>query len=275
MIRIELGKIFWRRVSYLPYAAILVLVGLMILAARSQAMGLRGDVERALAGSSFMVSGKAITAQLCVYVVMPPSFVVFIPLFMALAGGGQIAGELASGTLRTIAVRPVSRTRLFLSKYMATLIYALSITFFLAFAAFAIGAVVFGSGDLVVFDRGLFIYSEGESFGRLALGYALAAVPMFAVVSIAFMFSALSHSPSAAVVIAVSFILISGIIMPIPYFETIRPYLLTNHFTLYTRAFDDPLKWEAIWKSVQVLLAYIGASLIIGWSWFRRRDILC
>ena len=90
----------------------------------------------------------------------------FMPFFICLVFGEIFGGEVAEGTLRTVLTRPIRRTSFFTSKFIACLIYAISLVFFLGLSAFLIGLVFFGRGGLLstgTFEHPMLAwYSEGS-----------------------------------------------------------------------------------------------------------------
>ncbi|HEV7648701.1 MAG TPA: ABC transporter permease, partial [Actinophytocola sp.] len=71
---------------------------------------------------------------------------VFLPLAVAVYAGDAIAGESATGTLRYLLVRPVSRLRLLSAKLAALTVYIVLAMIIVVVFSLAIGIALFGVG---------------------------------------------------------------------------------------------------------------------------------
>ena len=78
--------------------------------------------------------------------------IVHIPLLVALVTGDLISGEAAMGTVRMLATKPISRTKIVLSKFIAGAAYTFILTLWLIFLALFVSKFIFGSGDLIVLN---------------------------------------------------------------------------------------------------------------------------
>ena len=114
---------------------------------------------------------------------------IHIPLLISFVAGDQLAGEATAGTYRLILIRPVSRTRIFVSKYITTLIYTVVFVFFLAVLSIGLALALLGRGDLLIMSRGILLLPESEVLWRFIIAYLLATVTMMTIASISFFFS--------------------------------------------------------------------------------------
>ena len=123
LIRQELYKIFKRPRTYISFG-IIAAVTLIIEAALYTdgqtflAFAMSGITEQ------FDIQGNVINGYLVTYIILQ-SLIVNIPLLVALVAGDAIAGEAGMGTLRLLLTRPVSRSQLVLSKFVASVCYTL------------------------------------------------------------------------------------------------------------------------------------------------------
>src|SRR5262249_11904960 len=88
------------------------------------------------------------------------AFSLLIPIFVALASGGQIAGERQAWTLRMICVRPVSRVSLFLSKFLVVALYTYLLVAFFIGLNLLVGLCFVGWGDLQLYPGALNLVDE-------------------------------------------------------------------------------------------------------------------
>lgn len=271
-LRGELGKLYRRRVTWMSFAIILVLVALITWGSHHQREQL--NVQERI-GSEFVVAGKSITALFVARAVMEVALAVLVPLLVAVVVGGLVAGERQLGTLRTLMSRPVRRSTILLAKLAAGWSYAIALTVFLGLAGLGLGYLVFGWGDLVVLRGGLTIFDPQMGLARLAEGYGLACVAMCTVASLGLMLSVVFDSPMAAGGLTVAILLVSGAVGLMPYFEFVEPHLLTTHLRLYREVFAMTVDRAALLTSAGYLVGYTVMSVAVAMIVFERRDITC
>src|SRR5689334_16423294 len=120
---IELFKIFKKPRTYIAFGAIAAIIFLVQLA-----FYLDGDnYMQFLMGSinaSFSVEGNILNGYFIFFIILQ-TLLVHVPLLISLVAGDMIAGEANMGTLRLLASKPISRTGLLLSKFLASCIYTI------------------------------------------------------------------------------------------------------------------------------------------------------
>ncbi len=271
-LRSELSKLFRQRGTYAGFVVVLALVGLLTWGSHYHQD--RFKVANEL-GPDFVVAGKSITALFIARAAMDVAMVILMPVLVAIVVGGLVAGERQSGTLRTLLTRPVRRSTVLLSKLVAGCIYAVAVTLFLGLSSLALGYLVFGWGDLVLFRGGLAILGPQAGLLRLAEGYGLAAAAMCAVGVLALMLSVLFDNPLTAAGLTIAVLLVSGMIEFMPYFEQIRPYLFTTNLPMYRACLKASVDTASISISALYLLGYVSAMVLVALWVFSRRDVTC
>ncbi len=125
LLTIELHKLRAQRGTYASYAVLAALVGLIVWG--TWRYGPPHALQSAL-GDQFVVGGKEVAGPLIPLLLLefPVAVHVLIPLLIAVATGGLVAGEKQAGTLRTILVRPVRRAAVLGAKLTAAWIHARS-----------------------------------------------------------------------------------------------------------------------------------------------------
>src|SRR5688572_10945465 len=149
LLQIELFKIFRRPRTYISFGAIAAIVLLIQLA-----LYLDGDayIEFLLRTvPDVSIDGKILNGYFVCYFILQ-TLLIHVPLLIALVGGDMIAGEANMGTLRLLISKPISRTSLLLGKFLASTIYTLLLLIWMAFLSLLLSLLVFGSGDLMVFQ---------------------------------------------------------------------------------------------------------------------------
>jgi len=307
LLRVEWVKLYRRKGTYVSFALLLVLVLVIAIPIRCY----RDEVERDLRhqltagrGGDWVVGGKMLAGpfmpRLMLFLPLRVMVVnVLIALFAAMVAGGSIAGEYSSGTLRTILVRPPSRSKVYLAKGLVAGLHACALSLSLGLAAFGVGYALFGPGDLTFFDEpsanggpggggggsGLPITPQGEAVQRLALSYVLMGAGAAAVATLALFLSSFTSHSLTATGVTLGILLVSGVLGTLgsvpeevkffAFFRLIRPYLLTTHMSLYEPLLVTKIAWDKVLHSGLWLAGYALVCGTAGLLLFRRREILC
>jgi len=271
-LRSELSKLFRQRITWASFGVVLVLVGLLTWGSHHEQQRL--DAGREF-GSQFVVAGKTVTALFVANVALHVALVVLVPLLVAVVVGGMIAGERQNGTLRTLLSRPVARWKVLMAKLAASWAFAISVTLFIGVAGLGLGQLVFGWGDLVLLRGGLTIFEPQMGLVRLAEGYALACLAMCSVAAVTLMLSAIVNNPMTAAGLAVAMLLVTRIVAEMPYFEKIKPHLLTSHLNIYSEVLAVTVDRAALLTSAAYLTGYLVVATVVALIVFDRRDVTC
>ena len=275
LIRIELFKTFRKPRTYIAFVAIAAIILLVQLA-------LYVDGETYLdfmmlsINTTFMVEGKQMNGYL-VFLIILQTLLVHVPLLISLVAGDLVAGEANMGTLRLLVSKPVSRSGLLISKFLASCIYTLLLLSFMALLGLGGSVLLFGTSDLLVFKSDvLVLIDSSDVLWRYAAAYAFAGLSMITVAALAFLFSVFADNSIGPIIAAMSVIILFTILttMDIPFFNAIKPYLFTNHMLNWKGFFDRPVDGSEVLKSVLVLLAHIVFFVSLAIYSFRRKDIL-
>src|SRR4051794_1153761 len=203
----------------------------------------------------------------------------FLVVVIAAFAGESVSGEATWGTLRYLLVRPVSRTRLVLSKMLVAYVLTLMAVTVIIAAGLGAGTIAFGWHDAKIIDRTSFIVPipidipRWEMFGRLLFGGGYVALTMLVVVCIGMLLSTLTDSTAAAVVGTVVAVVTSQVLTAVPGLDSVKPLLPTRYWdewrALYT---TDAL--GSMWKGLWSALAWsVLITLLALWR-FHRKDIL-
>lgn len=287
LIQIELFKIFRRPRTYIAFAAITALIGII-------QFGLKLDGESYVEfmmrdiNSSITVEGKILNGYQVCYIVLQ-ILLVHVPLLIALVAADMISGEANMGTLRLMLTKPISRTRFLLAKFMATVAYTLLLLVWLAVMALFVNMLIFGTDDLFLMkSQYVVLLKENDIFWRYVWAFGFAALAMTTVASLGFLFSLFAENSIGPIVATMSVIIFFTILstLNIPVFNAVKPFLFTTHMIGWKEFFDIRVNDanEAIVGSIQnpdrilrsaiVLVVHIVGFVTAAIWVFRKKDIL-
>lgn len=274
ILKDELLKTYRKWRTYIGFIAIAVFVPAVEIAMKLEGGGMVNRMTRGLQDDFFLVgnlfNGYFITQFLL------NGLWVHIPFLISLVAGDQLAGEATGGTFRLILIRPASRSRILLTKYLTTLFYSSTLVAFLALMSLGLGLLLFGSGPLLIPGRTITIIPADEVFWRMSLAFAFAMVSMWCVASLAFLFSSLVENAIGPIVgtmaVIIVFLLLSN--MPVEFFKAIRPYLFTSYLNVWQQILEVPIPWQSIGNDLLVVVGHCFGFYIVTWYIFARKDIL-
>lgn len=287
LIQIELFKIFRRPRTYIAFAAITGLIGII-------QFGLKLDGESYVEfmirdiNSSITVEGKILNGYQVCYIVLQ-ILLVHVPLLIALVAADMVSGEANMGTLRLMLTKPISRTRFLLAKFMATVAYTLLLLVWLAVLALFVNMLIFGTDDLFLMkSQYVVLLKENDIFWRYVWAFGFAALAMTTVASLGFLFSLFAENSIGPIVATMSVIIFFTILstLNIPVFNAVKPFLFTTHMIGWKEFFDIRVNDanEAVVGSIQnpdrilrsaiVLVVHIVGFVTAAIWVFRKKDIL-
>ena len=286
LLQIELFKIFKRPRTYIAFVAIAAIVVLIQLAlyldGKTYVNFMLQSIER------FNVEGKMLNGYFVCYFILQ-TLLIHVPLLIALVGGDMIAGEANMGTLRLLISKPINRSTLLISKFLASTIYTLLLLVWMAILSLLISLIVFGPGDLIVFQSQVIIQiPRSDVFWRYLAAFGFAAIAMTTVAALSFFLSLFAENSIGPIVAAMSIVIVCTILttMDLPLFLSMKPYLFTSHMLGWKGFFDIKASADGsaelgsiqnlpgILKSAFILIlhiiGFVGAAIVI----FRKKDIL-
>lgn len=274
LVYYEILKTFLKKRTYLGFAVIVLIVPIYVLAMKLEGGHFLKMATRTLQ-LDFILTGNPFNGWFVAQMLMN-SLWVQIPVLISFVAGDQLAGEATAGTYRLILIRPVSRTRIFVAKYITTVIYTVLFVSFLGLTSVGLALAVLGSGDLIIVGRDILVLPQSEVFWRFVLAYSFAAWGMITVASIAFFFSAFVENAIGPIVATMGVVIVFTLItvLPVESFATVREYLFTSYMNSWQKAFDDPIPWRDILVSASYLGANSLTAVVAAWVIFTKKDIV-
>lgn len=267
-------KTFLKKRTYLGFLIVAIIIPLVVIAMKLEGGRFLQFATRALQ-QDFIIVGNLFNGWLVAYQLMLGLWF-HVPLLITFVAGDQLAGEATSGTYRLILTRPVTRTEVFLSKYIVTLIYTILFVCFVGGLGIGLALALLGRGDLIVFTKGILILPEEEVAYRFLIAYILAGLSIVTVASIAFFFSSFVENAIGPIVATMGLQIVFTVIiaLPVEVFEPVKPYLYAQYMTIWQQAFADPMNFEEIQKGIIILGSYSALAVLSSWWIFIRKDIL-
>ncbi len=270
----ELLKIATKIRSYIGIGALTLLILIVLFAMKADGKSYIGFVTASFE-QTLSFNGKILNGNLIAFIIMQ-MLIVHVPLLISLVTGDLLSGEEASGTIRMLATKPISRSGIVLSKWIAATIYTLIMTVWLGFLSLFVAKWMFGTGDLIVLNsNGLLIIPEADLAWRFGLALIIAFLALWTVATLSLAFSAFAKNSVGPIVSTMSVIILFTIIgtLDVSVFDAIKPYMFTTHMAAWRSVFEDPYPTSAIWESVIILVAHIAVLLGITLIRFNKKDI--
>ncbi len=271
----ELIKIAYKPRSYIGLGGIILIIAIILFA-----MKVDGNFYISLITGQFeqtlLFEGTILNGNLIAFVILQ-MLIIHVPLLIAFVTGDLVSGESAMGTIRLLLTKPISRSAVLFSKFLASCVYTLIVVLCLVFMSVVLGRILFGSGDLMVLKSdGLIVFQHDDINWRFFFGFATAFLSLVTVATLALTLSCFSDNSIGPIVATMGIILLFTIIgtLEVPIFDSIRPFLFTTHMAAWRYFFDDPLDKSQIFYSLGILLAHIVVLLSIGFYKFNKKDIL-
>ena len=270
----EFIKIVSKPRSYLGLGALTILIGIIIFAMKADGESMVSFVTASFE-QTLSFNGQLVNGNLIAFIILQ-MLVVHIPLLIALVTGDLISGEAAMGTIRMLASKPISRTQIVLSKFIAGAIYTLVITLWLGFLSVFVSHLVFGSGDLMVLNSdGLVILPEADILWRFGLAFCVAYLSLLTVATLSICLSAFAENSIGPIVSTMAIIIVFTIIgsLDVSVFDSVKPYLFTTHMASWRSFFEQPVPFDEIMNSIVILLTHIVVLVGITLIKFNKKDI--
>jgi ABC-2 type transport system permease protein len=203
--------------------------------------------------------------------------IIIVTIFTVVIAADSVAGEFGGGTIKLLLIRPASRAKILLSKYISVLIFSVLLLAVLFGSSFLLSGFMEGFKDIgishVYMDNGHMIHEVGI-FGHVVNTYGYKCVDLIMIVTLAFMLSTVFRSSSLAIGLSLGLLFVgSGIVQVISRYSWAKYYLFTNtDLTQYLN--NQPIMEGMTLKfSILVIVIYFLIFNIMSFSIFKKRDV--
>lgn len=289
LLRIELFKIFRRPRTYIPFGAIAAMILIIQLGLKFDGRSYLELMMSSLSDSFFIPYNMIMNGYLVAFVILN-TLLIQVPLLVALVAGDIIAGEANMGTLRLLVIRPVSRTRLLLVKFFASVVYTVALLVWMAVLSLFLSMLLFGTNDMMIARNTVMEQiRSSDVLWRYIAAFGYATVALSTVAALAFLLSVFADNSIGPIVSTISIVIVLTILseMRIPLYDnTVKPWLFTSHMLAWKGFFYSQSDGQgaaipgsvenlpAILRSLVVLLAYIFGFVTAAIVSFNKKDIL-
>ncbi|MGD8190500.1 ABC transporter permease subunit [Brevibacillus ginsengisoli] len=202
----------------------------------------------------------------------------FISLLVIVVAAGIVANEFTWGTVKSLLVKPYSRSKILLAKYLAVLQFAVVMLTILFVGTFLCKGILFGFTYIDTPYLSVDAYGnvlEGNMIVHLLSLYGLASVNLLFVATISFMISSLFRISSLAIGISFLLQLFGGVATSLlaTKYNWIKYTLFANtQLSMYQEG-KPLIEGMTLNFSLIVLLIYFVLFVATTWTVFNRRDI--
>lgn len=201
-----------------------------------------------------------------------------VTIFAAVIAGDIVASEFSGGTIKLLLIRPMSRTKILMSKYFSTLLFGGFLTVILAIASYVIGGALFGFGGA---DQPYIYVSPDDNtvhtmtqLKNVGISLGLQLIGLLMIVTMSFMISAALRSSTMAISFSlVAMFIGSNLVSFLAKFSWVK-YILFANMDL-RRYIEGPILVEGMTMnfSIAMLAVYFLAFHFFAWLLFTKRDV--
>ncbi|MDQ1602591.1 MAG: type transport system permease protein [Actinomycetota bacterium] len=195
----------------------------------------------------------------------------FLPLAVSVASGEAVAGEANIGTLRSLLVVPVSRTRLLGVKYAGSVVFSFVCAASVAVVGLVVGLLLFPHGDVTLLSGTTISYADALWRALLVLGYVTAMLA--GLCAIGLFVSTLTEVPIGAMAATAVLAIVSEIADSIPQINAVHPYLFSHPWMSFGELLRSPIGWHGLQTGLLTQLVYVAIFLPAAWARLQSKDI--
>lgn len=279
VLRFEWAKLMGRRITWVPFLILAAMAALIVTVFHyfefNYARKIFSTFQLIFRNKREFVNGYFMTAHAMNHV-----FQGLMPIFICVASGLMVAGEAEQGTLRASLIRPVSRTRLLLGKFILLAAYALALSLFAITLLVGIGVLNFGTGNLYTLN---FLFNNGQEGAstvpaaevpvRLVMAWLLATAGQMVLAALALLISALVDTAAMAYMVTLSIYFAFLTLRFLPFLDWLYPYLFVTHMLRWQQCLASYVKTGEIYVSLVHLAGYLVVFLAAAVLLFEERDV--
>ncbi|MDP5274528.1 ABC transporter permease [Chengkuizengella axinellae] len=191
-----------------------------------------------------------------------------IAIYAIVTASSIVASEFSSGTIKMLLIRPVSRTKILMSKYISVLLYISFLLILNLLTSFIIGFIFFGSASA----------SNDITLGTVLQNYGFTSIELLMTATFAFMISSLFRSSVLSIIL--SFIIhffSSTVVLVLSQFNyTYGKFFLYSNTDLRQYFYGNQTNFEGMTLtfSIFILIVYFVLFHFVSLYAFKKRDVV-
>jgi ABC-2 type transport system permease protein len=205
------------------------------------------------------------------------NFVDFVGLFVIIIAAGIVASEFTWGTIKLLLIRPISRSKILLSKYITVILFGITLLLTLFVLSSVVGAILFGAGDgqprLVYIDG---MVEEQNMVLYQIKTYFLKSILIIMMATMAFMISAVFRNSSLAIGISLFLLFMGGSatgFIAMKYDWAKYSLFANTDLTMYTGELQPLVEGMTLGFSITMLIIYFVIFHLLAFVVFNKRDV--
>ncbi|WP_029192314.1 ABC transporter permease [Paenibacillus harenae] len=202
---------------------------------------------------------------------------VLLTIFSVVIAAASVAEEFTSGTIKLLLIRPWSRNKVLLSKYISILLFGLLQAAALFLSTLLINWICFGIySSLDETQQGLLFPGGSNPFAYMLMYYGMKLISLVVTVTLAFMISTIFRSGGLAIGLSLFLLLgVNNFVLLLGFLDyKWIDYLLFMHLDLTKYIGATSLEdGSNLWFSLGILGAYYIIFVALTWYVFNKRDV--
>lgn len=204
-------------------------------------------------------------------------FITLLTIFTVIIAADMVAGEFSWGTIKLLLIRPVNRSKILVSKFIATLLFAFGLLITLFTLSFLIGSILYGWGDIYqpyITMQADGTVTEGNVLVNALQIYGLSFIELMMLVTFGFMMSTIFRSNSLAIGLTL-FLMFTGniIVFTLSGYDWVK-YVWFSNMYLSGYVEGQPLiEGMTLGFSLAMLAIYFVLFNLLTWVLFNKRDV--
>lgn len=205
------------------------------------------------------------------------SLMIVVSVMTVIIAADSVAGEFTDGTVKLLLIRPASRSKILLSKYITTFTFSIGLFVVLFVTAFIVSGILQGFTGM----NTPYVYASSDTFAHqtsivthAVSTYLYQCIQMVMTVTLAFMISTVTRSSSIAIALSVG-IMFGGtsIVGFLSQYNWAKYYLFENTDLTQYLTGSPNIAGMTLSFSVMVIVSYFVIFNVLAWVVFKKKDI--
>jgi len=273
LLRTEIYKVFTSVRTYITFGIAIILMVIINFGLYVEGENILGFILQPLK-DYFLVQGNILNGYLIAYFSLNTLWV-HIPVLVIIVSAHISSGEFEMGTIKLLLTQPISRQQLMLSKIAVMWFY--NVLFMLVVAIFALvpAVMIFGTGDVMVFNNGLQFLLEASFGWRYGLAVVFAVLGMTAFSSLAMYCAIFFKNTLTAILVSFGILILHTLFQSFTFEVTSvwQNLLVTYHMSNWQQLFVTDVPWNEILISVSFLCIFTLVFCMLSVMKFNRLNI--